>query len=158
MVFLCSCNSTNNIHITSNSSPDSVEENDSYSESNEDSIYSYDFSGYYFETGFIDNDVEGDQDAKYQEAVDLHNGNYSSESDLDFSFQLIDEYNADYNDERYTVEIDRENYQMRLIAPWGKIDYFDIIWSEECKDFIFLRLYSNGGAPWYYVTKAAELN
>ena len=143
--FCCGCNGTNETNLDD----DYIEED--YVE--EDPIYSYDFTGYYYKTGWIDDD---DQDEKYKEAVNLRNGNYNKE-DLDFKFQIVNNYNADYNDERYTVEIDPANYQMRLISPSGEIDYFDIIWSEECNDFMFLERGSSGD-PWYYITKAAKID
>lgn len=145
--FCCGCNGSDGM--------DSANLDDDYDDySEEDPIYSYDFSGYYYETGWIDDD---NQDERYKEAVNLRNGDYNKE-DLDFDFQLVDNYNADFNDERYTVEIDPDNYQMRFISTYGDIEYFDIVWSEECNDFIFLRTYSSGGNPWYYATKAAKID
>lgn len=142
---------------------------DTYSEETTDAtdpIYNYDFTGYYYGSGSIYDDQ--DQEEEYNYAVSLLNGDYdSSSTDLDFEFQIIDEYTADKNDNRVSVEIDRDNYVMRLIDNYGDIEYYDIIYVEdtgnfvqksinESGDFIFLRTHSNGGSPFYYVTKARE--
>ena len=137
--------------------PDSVSGVSGDSEEDTDRIYSYDFAGYYYATDWIDEEDSNDKNEKYQDAVNLRNGDYNKE-DLDFEFQIVDNYNADYNGERYTVEIDCDNYEMRFISAFGEIEYYDIVWRDECNDFMFLRRYSSGGNPWYYVTKAAKID
>lgn len=137
--------------------PDSVSGYSEEDTEDTDPIYSYDFAGYYYATDWIDEEDSNDKNEKYQDAVNLRNGDYNKE-DLDFEFQIVDNYNADYNGERYTVEIDCDNYEMRLISAFGEIEYFDIVWSDECNDFMFLCRHSSGGKPWYYVTKAAKID
>ena len=121
------------------------------------SIYEYDFTGYYYRTSSIDDDVANSQDEEYNNAVNLYNGNYDSKSTyLDFDFQIIDECTADTaSGERVSVEIDRDNYTMRLIDNWGSIEYYEIVYCSETNGYMFLRTFENGGLPWYYATKAS---
>lgn len=157
MTALCGCGKSSDVEVIVDEDIASLLNEDSTVESS-DRIYEYDFTGYYFKTSSIDDDEANSQDEEYNNAVNLYNGNYDSTSTyLDFDFQIINECAADTKSgERVSVEIDRENYTMRLIDNWGEIEYYEIVYCPETNGYMFLRTFENGGSPWYYATKARD--